>query len=254
MIFCHFINNLVARRRGTVIKRGHFTGEYICAPLKVALWALALCFRLVISVSQNIEICMRNIRKRGLHCPQWLTRISNNKITKLTITKAPNFDQSMIFFFFFFEKRVEDALNFYIFGWCLKKIDQPKYIEVPLQGNLIVSFSLMMFIFIRTLTDTLCFKFLCVIDLTHTQCQWCTGISEFHVTRWVDKTRQHAVSWALVASDTPKWRYLFFIWLLIFSMVWQVPKNIIAPSWGSRTLTFSSGKSGTTVLQYVSPP
>ena len=193
-------------------------------------------------------------KKKGLHCPQWLTRISNNKITKLTITKAPNFDQSMIFFFFFWEKGGR-CTQFLYFWLMFKKIDQPKYIEVPLQGNLIVSFSLMMFIFIRTLTlDTLCFKFLCVIDLTHTQCQWCTGISEFHVTRWVDKTRQHAVSWALVASDTPKWRYLFFIWLPIFSMVWQVPKNIIAPIWGNRALTCSSGKSGTTVLQYVSPP
>ena len=49
--------------------------------------------------------------------------------------------------------------------------------------------------------------------------QLCTGISKFYVTCWMDKTWQ-AGSWALVASDTPRWCYsvsYFYLITNIFS-------------------------------------
>ena len=40
------------------------------------------------------------------------------------------------------------------------------------------------------------FKFLCVVDFKQTFQRY-TGIGQFHVTRWLDKTWQEAGSWSL---------------------------------------------------------
>ena len=93
-----------------------------------------------------------------------------------------------------------------------------------------------------------------------------TGISEFYVTRWVDKSPQEATSWALVralvASYTLRWHCFCFCFCFFFIFLFecrylQSPQNMSQRPLGvleaTRALGFSAGKSRTTVLRYVSP-
>ena len=71
--------------------------------------------------------------------------------------------------------------------------------------------------YFRKANWALCFMFLCVIDLTW-RLSNCSPVSaNFYVTHWVDKTQQEAgswaVSWAVVASNTPRWCYFFNVFV-----------------------------------------
>ena len=70
-----------------------------------------------------------------------------------------------------------------------------------------------------------------------------TGTREFHVMRWMDKTWQEAESWALVASNFPRWCYFFIFFYLIANNFngSTGSKKVITPSGEVRLWVLSLG-------------
>ena len=87
----------------------------------------------------------------------------------------------------------------------------------------------------------------CVVDLTqrlsnHTQ----VSANFISQAGWTNLARNWILI-ALVASNTLRGCYFFFqfcIWMLIFSVVWQVQKKYHSALLGSRALGFTSGEVG----------
>ena len=80
---------------------------------------------------------------------------------------------------------------------------------------------------------TVCFKFLCVADLTH-RFSTVQGFSRFYVACWVDKSWQEAgLVQAQVASNTPRYGYYFIKNQMIdyISIAWQVQKQCHRGLW-----------------------